>query len=543
MVSDTSVSTADQHETLIASLLDPARWPAGGGDRRRIDTHISTVVLAGDLALKIKKPLDLGFLDFRRLAAREAACREELRVNSRTAPQIYQAVVALTGRPDRPDLGGAGPVIDWAVKMRRFDPDAILSLQTDRLDAALVDRLARLVADFHAAAPRCAADAPYGTAQAVTRPTRDNFSRMRSALAAGGGGEEAASSGTDDSGVDRHALDRLEAWSEERSLALQGRFAGRRRAGHVRECHGDLHLGNIALIDDRPVMFDAIEFDPALRWIDTMNDLAFLYMDLCERDRADLADRLLDAYLQQGGDYAGLDLLRYYAVYRALVRAKVAAIRLGQHLDAAGRRKVHREIDAYLALASRLSQPGVGALVITHGVSGSGKSHAAADLIGRLPTPAVRVRSDIERKRLLGIDPRDAATGHQAYTADLTARTYTRLAEAAAAVAGNGYIAIVDATFLQRAQRERLRDLAGDLGVAFAIIDCDAPPATLQRRIAERSQRPDNVSDADLAVLRRQLETREPLTPEEQARCLSVRPGMPPDAGRLTALLGDRPDA
>lgn len=497
-----AVETLEQHEALVLAMMDARAWPQGGADRRRIDTHISTVVLAGDQAYKLKKPLDLGFLDFLTLDSRHAACEAEVRLNRRLAPDIYLGVVAVTGSIAAPRIGGAGRPIDWAVHMRRFDPDAILAHRPDALSAALIDALAERVADFHAAAPVCPANDDYGTPALACAPMQANFDLLR----AGGQGDA--------------RLVRLDQWTRSECERLAALLATRKADGHVRECHGDLHLGNVALIDDAPVVFDAIEFNPALRWIDTVNDVAFMTMDLHHGGRDALAYRFLDHYLQAGGDYPGLSLLRLYEVYRALVRAKIAAIRLEQVSDADERDMLRAERDGYVALADRLSTPGRGAIVITHGVSGSGKSHHSGRLPGLLP--AVRVRSDVERKRLLGASAHDDVTAQGGYEARVTAQTYARLAELAGIVVAAGLIAVVDATFIDRAQRRRFRDLAGELDVPFVILDCKVPAGLLAERIRQRRLQSGNVSDADLAVLDRQLQQREALDDWERAHAVSV---------------------
>ena len=514
-----SVETTAQHEALIQALMDDTCWPDGGTHRQRIDTHISTVLLAGEVAYKLKKPLDLGFLDFSTLESRRRACNEELRLNRRLAPHIYQAVCAVTGSIDRPRIDGPGPVIDWAVRMRRFDPEAILSAMMARLNSALIDSLAIQVARFHAAADVCDPQQPFGGPDTVYEPMRQNLAQIKSCAP--------------DFGSD---VDRLGVWTAGQLDQLTGLLGDRRALGHIRECHGDLHLGNVALIDETPVIFDAIEFNPGLRWIDTVNDIAFMSMDLQERGRSDLAYRFLDRYLQETGDYEGLPLLRFYEVYRALVRAKIAAIRTTQaDLSGPEIQKVLVELRGYMSFAKTLCAPRGGAVVITHGVSGSGKSHIAGDLADFLP--AVRLRSDVERKRMFGIDPASDATGRDAYAPDVTAKTYARLETLARLVASAGYVAVVDATFLHFTQREAFRQMAGSIGVAFAIIDCDAPLEMLRERIVSRSGRADNVSDADLAVLESQMGSREPLSDDERCLSVSVAPDLPLDRQALGAIL------
>lgn len=513
------IETLEQHEALARSLMQAASWPQGGAARRRIDTHISSVILAGDLAYKLKKPLDLGFLDFVDLEARHKACLEELRLNRRLAPQIYLRVCAVTGSIEAPRMDGDGAAIDWAVCMRRFDPDAILSNLVDRIDSDLIESLAREVARFHAVIDSCDPAVSFGSPDVAYAPMTENLAYIRAH----------APEATD-------ALQPLAAWTAAQRRRLDGVLQTRKRAGHIRECHGDLHLGNVALIEGCPVVFDAIEFNPGLRWIDTMSDTAFLTMDLQERARPDLAYRFLNRYLQDGGDYQGLAVLRFYEVYRALVRAKIAAIRCGQgDLDPRARDAVHAELDAYLAFAQGLTVPQQGAVIIMRGVSGSGKSHLSRSLPGILR--AVCLRSDLERKRLLGIVPGLDATDLGAYTAELTGQTYSRLEAQTRDVVDAGYVAVVDATFLKRTQRARFSRLAASLRVPFVIIDCDAAPELLRQRILARRSQSDNVSDADLTVLAEQLQDREPLDPGEAAQCIAVRPDRPLAIGRLRELI------
>lgn len=515
-----TVETTTQHDALMQSLMDSERWPQGGGDRRRIDTHISTVILAGDLAYKLKKPLDLGFLNFLTLDSRRHACREELRINGRFAPQIYQAVCAVTGSIEHPEIGGDGEIIDWAVRMHRFDPDAILSNRMNRLNAEMIETLAERVAAFHADTDVCDPAEPYGNVDMVYAPMVQNIDQIRNR-------------------APRFSaeIEPLAQWTAAQHQQLKDVLKQRKAQGHIRECHGDLHLGNVALIDDEPVMFDAIEFNAGLRWIDTINDVAFMTMDLRERGRADLAQRFLDRYLQQTGDYAGLAVLRFYEVYRALVRAKIAAIRSTQDLDDNERQAVETELRGYIDFAQKLSRPRCGAIVITHGVSGSGKSHVTKDLVDVLPV--IRLRSDVERKRMLGIESTEDATGQGAYSQALTAQTYARLEELAERVVNAGYIAIADATFLKRTQRKRFKALADTLQVPFVIIDCGAPAEVLRKRILDRKHQAGNVSDADFAVLDRQLAIREPLGVDEKVVSAVVRPGSGLDVQGLLQLVDE----
>jgi aminoglycoside phosphotransferase family enzyme/predicted kinase len=478
---------------------------------RLVETHISWVILTGDFAYKLKKPVNLGFLDFSTLERRRFFCEEELRLNRRLAPQLYLEAVPVTGSAEAPRLGGAGPAMEYAVKMRQFDQEARLDrvLARGSLTSAQVDALARRVAAFHAGLPPAAADTAFGSADNIAFYVRQNFQQIRPRLAAG---------------PDLDTLGRLEDWTEREQAARRETFAARKRDGFVRECHGDLHLGNIALIAGEPVVFDCIEFNPELRWIDLASEVAFAVMDLEDRGRPDLGSRFLDTYLEAGGDYPGLAVLRYYLVYRALVRAKVAAIRLGQpELAGADRAAALAQCREYLALALRFTAPPRPWLAITRGLSGSGKTTLTAAAVEALG--AIRIRSDVERKRLFGLAPgarTGAAPGEGIYSRAAGERTYGRLAQIAEAALAAGYNVIADATFLEQRRRELFRALAARLGVPFAILDFQAPGAVLEQRVAAREAASRDASEAGVAVLRRQQQALQALGSEEQALSITI---------------------
>ena len=357
-----------------------------------VETHISWVVLTGDYAYKIKKPVDLGFLDYSTPEKRRFYCEEELRLNGRLSPDLYLEVVAITGSADSPAIAGEGPVVDWAVKMRQFPQEALLDrrLEAGLVDGPSIDRVADAVAAFHGAIPAVAADSALGTPSQVLAPALENFRHLRETAPADLAG----------------ALQGLEDWTRRTHGALEPVFRTRREAGRIRECHGDMHLGNMAEIDGRLRIFDGIEFNEALRWIDVMSEAAFAMSDLNHRHRPDLGWRFLNRYLEGTGDYAGLVVLGFYRVYRLMVRAKVTAIRLGQREAGSTEwERDRREVDAYVAQARRVTTPAAPALILTRGISGSGKSWLSAVLVEHLE--AVRLRSDVERKRLFGLS-RDA---------------------------------------------------------------------------------------------------------------------------------------
>jgi aminoglycoside phosphotransferase family enzyme/predicted kinase len=499
----TLVETGMDQAELLAALSRPAVFGPSCRRVERLETHISCVFLTGRYAYKIKKAVALGFLDFRTLAARRFFCQEELRLNRRLAPVLYLDVVAITGSVDAPILGGEGPALEYAVRMREFPQDELASriLARGELSPADIDALAGKVAAFHDSTGVAPRDGAFGSPDEILRAARQNFEQIRPHLATAAEVDE---------------LEELRAWTEHAHAARQSAFRCRRKEGFIRECHGDLHLNNIARIDRELVIFDCIEFSESMRWIDVMSEVAFTVMDLQYRGRADLSRRFLNAYLEQTGGYVGLSVLRFYLVYRALVRAKIARLRAAQLGTGAARRAL-LEYRAHVTLARNYAHSWRPALVVTHGLAGCGKTTLSQTLLETVG--AVRIRSDVERKRLRGLDALERGCNgidRGLYAAGATEATYRELAAQAQQVVGAGLVAIIDATFLKRWQRGLFRDLATELGVAFVIVDFVASDSTLRGRIAQRAVNGSDASDADLAVLDHQLRNREPLTPQEQ---------------------------
>lgn len=504
-------TTEQQQEQLVQALLDPACYGHPVESVTVRETHISWVLLAGEFAYKLKKVVNFGFLDFSTLEQRRYYCGEELRLNRRFAPDLYLDVIEITGSPEQPEISGSGAVLEYAVRMRRFPQAGLLSqvAENHQLDAARVDEIVTLVAGIHAQADRKPADPEAGSPADIRYWVDENFTHIRHARL---------------QPVQRRQVDELDNWCKGMFSACSDFMQSRRQDGYVRECHGDLHLGNLALVNQQITPFDCIEFNPRLRWIDVMSEIAFLVMDLHERGYPVLAYRFLNGYLQRSGDYAGLRLLNYYLVYRALVRAKVAVLRSAQaDLDAAGRLAAREEFAAYLELAVQYSRPRPRAVIITHGVSGSGKSWWSERLSGQLG--AIRLRSDIERKRLFGYRPdatTDSGIDTGIYTAAAGVRTYERLAELARQTIDAGFPVIVDAAFLKRAARDRFKDLAGKSGVPCIVLHCEASAGVLRTRLDQRQARGSDPSEAGIEVLESQQVTLEPLHPDEFGHCSVV---------------------
>ena len=517
-------------QRLRALQGQPAAFGPGVAGVDWIETHISWLLLAGDRVYKFKKPLKLDFLDFSTRALRRAACEEELRINRRTAPELYLGLVGLSGTAAQglrlQPLEQAPQHAEPAVCMRRFAQEDLLlqRLQAGQLGGAHMDALAREIVRFHATAAVASPAQGWGTPQAVQAPVHGCLAALQ-ALADGGWDALLP------------ALQQLGPWCREQGNALAPVFEARRLAGRVRECHGDLHLGNLVLLDGQPQAFDAIEFNPALRWIDVVADIAFLGMDLQARGRADLAWRFLDAWLAQEGDFAGLSVLRYYTVYRALVRARVAGMRATQALPAPAQAAACAECARYLALARQCMQPRSVELWLAHGLSGSGKSTQALVLVQA--RGVVRLRADVERKRLFGLAPGadSAAIGGGIYTAQATQRTYGHLRQQACALLQSGYTVLVDASFLDPAMRAPFLALAQELGVVCRILAFEAPLAVLRERVRARQQAGGDPSEADEAVLQAQWAARQPFAAAEQGHVLQVDTTRAVDWDRLLPMV------
>lgn len=504
---------------LIRSLLQPECYDHPVKHLELIETHISWIILTGDFAYKIKKPIDLGFLDFSTLEKRRFCCDEELRLNSRLAAAIYLEVIPVSGKPAQPQMGGAGPVIEYAVRMVQFPQAAQLDnmLAQGELDDRHIDALAVLVSDFHRCTDVAGDDSDFGDSEHVYAPVAENFAQIRQHLR---------------STVYHERLLSLQRWSEKTFEALKAVFERRKAAGCIRECHGDMHLRNLVWFDGEPLAFDCLEFNPALRWIDTVSEAAFLVMDLQDRQQPALAQRFLNGYLERSGDYQGMQVFRFYLAYRALVRAKVDAIRAGQpHIGDAEKSEAEHEFLAYLELAESYTQAERPRLIITRGLSASGKSTLTQPLLESIA--AIRVRSDVERKRLYGIKPdtdSSAAIAQGIYSAAAGVKTYNRLRSLAGTLIDAGYTVIVDAAFLKYEQRRPFMELAQEKQVPFIILEFTASADTLRERIKARAH---DVSDADLSVLEHQLATVQPLHEDELSSVITVDTEKPFDVGSL----------
>jgi hypothetical protein len=474
-----------------------------------IETHISWVLLTGPYAYKIKKPVNFGFLDFSDLEKRHFYCQEELRLNRRLAADWYLEVVPISGQANNPVVDGTGEAIEYAVKMCQFPSARTLKdfSENGQLSTNEIDQITPIVANFHNSIEKAAESSPYGDSHDIKHWFDENFLHIQPLL------------------TDSHQLQELEtiqAWSESewtnKSLLMQQR----KQQGFVRECHGDLHLANMTIVNSTVILFDCIEFNPLLRWIDVISEVAFLVMDLIHLGYTNFAFRFLNQYLQHTGDYHGLALMHYYLVYRALVRAKVAILRIAQNPGSAEYTRACNEYAMFANLAGQFikasrHQP---VLIITHGFSGSGKSTFSSQLSQQIN--AIQIRSDIERKRLFGYEPQtntSSPTASGIYTQKAGQQTYLHLAELAKVVLESGFSTIIDAAFLTAEQRSQFKQLANECNIKFFIIDFLASDETLCKRITERKNDP---SEATIDILRQQQKSAEPFSTCELTHVITV---------------------
>lgn len=506
---DVPVGEPQRSRWIAAELCRPQAWPVAVEKVELRPTLISQLFFVGERVYKLKRAVDLGYIDTRSAAERERLCHEEVRLNAPLAPGVHLGVVPVNlGADGHLRVEGDGPVVEWAVAMRRLPAERMLArlLERDEVDAGDVERIAELVARFHGGCPTGAGVDEFGTPQAVGQVVLGNLAGLAPfsvALDDARWATRGALSPT------AHAFlsERARTFLEQRRDLLERRV----REGRIRDGHGDLHAENLCRGDRGWIAFDRLEFSRALRCTDVAADLGFVAMDLDERGHPELAERLERAYVERSGDRELPALSRFYRCYRALVRAKVAALTSGRGervedlLDDA-RRHVH------LALGYELAPT----LVLVGGLPGTGKSFLAPHLAR--PLRARVLQSDVVRKELAGIDPRTSARagfGEGLYTAEARARVYAALCEAAQGELAAGRSVLVDASFTRAEQRRPFAQLAQRLHVACLAVEVEAPLEVVRARLAERSARGGDASDADFGVHLRARETHEPPRPEE----------------------------
>jgi aminoglycoside phosphotransferase family enzyme/predicted kinase len=476
---------------LISSLCNKECYFHETGKIEVIETHISWILLTGEFAYKIKKPVNLGFLDFSTLSKRKFYCEEEVRLNQRWAPEIYLDVKAIRGSVEHPMLGGDGSLLEYAVQMKQFPSDQTFDmiLSQNRFEQDMLDSMAKKITDLHKSAPVVTGSRSGDFAQSLYTSAADNFKVIDI-------------TSDNNSSLLRDVLH----WTQNEFHKKEKFFQSREANGFYRECHGDLHLGNMAWVKDQILLFDGIEFNDAFRFIDVMSEVAFVVMDFMEHKREDLAFRFLNLYLEYTGDYEGLGGLYFYLTYRAMVRAKVSYIRSQQsHLSELDKKKEELQFQEYLSLAQRFTQNELPRIILTCGYSGSGKTSLARTLYGNR---IIHLRSDVERKRLFdrATNSHDA-TDYEAgiYNRTASENTYARLRALTKILVQDGFSVIVDASFLETERRDSFRFLAQELSCDFMILHCVADENTLRERIEMRRAQNIDASDATTEILAHQI--------------------------------------
>jgi len=488
--------------------LDQRGFPHSVSENQLIETHISWVLLTGEFAYKIKKPVRFDFLDYTDLQQRYRFCLEEVELNRRYAPEIYEQVVPIYQVNDHYWFGELaepdGKLVDYAVKMKQFPQSALVAsrLNSPQLTGATVEQFGRQLAQFHQSILTADHPEPFCHPVEIHNQSQDNFIFLTEVMR----------------GSEREKqLRRLEGWSYQEFLRVKTLMEQRKNLHLVRKCHGDLHLKNmIQLPDGKLLPFDGIEFNEAFQWNDISSEVAFPFMDFCARGRPDLGWRLLNAWMEETEDYVALELIRFYTVYRAMVRAKVTWLNPAHHTpQSIQEHQIANSIspnplagpwDRYLQVAQEFAFERRPQLVITHGFSGSGKSTHAMHWIEK--NGGIRLRTDAIRKSSC-----HCLSTTQRYSPAINRLVYSRAYEWARMALQNQINAVVDATFLNRQQRTDFHELAVDLGVPFSILDCSAPLEEMERRIQQRQNDP---SEASLEVLHQQIKTHEPLTSAEK---------------------------
>lgn len=490
----------------LCALLSARAYPHPVENVELIETHISWVLLAGRFAYKIKRPVCYPFVDLRARDRRQFLCEEELRLNRRFAPQLYLDVCRIVAVDGEARINANGPVLEHAVRMRRFERADELDRLLDswRIAPGELEAFGRALAVLHARFPSAEQASPWGQAANIRARTLRNLEECAEASAVFGATESVAA---------------LRQLLEEKLTEAQPWMTVRRAGGRIRECHGDLHCRNVVRIDSRLVAFDCLEFDPALRWIDVADEIALLSSDLLARRRPVRAHAFLSGYLAESADYQACRILKLYQAHRALVRTKVAALTAAALPGGAERTSLRGEHDRLLACAGGfLGRSAIRPkLVVMSGLSGSGKTWLAHQLAPRLA--AMHLRSDLERKRRAGLAPLDSShsnVGEGLYTPNQTDAVYANLAEAAEHVLCGGFTVIVDATFLRRAQRAQFLALAHRLNVPLRLVLCEAPTSVLRARLRTRAQDRGDASEANWSVLDWQIAHLENLSVEEE---------------------------
>jgi uncharacterized protein len=490
---------------LIQQMLQPEFYPHPVNEPIELmQTHASYILLTGDFAYKLKKPVNFGFLDYSTVERRQQFCEAEIILNQRGAKELYLEVLPISEASGQYALGDDGEIVDYTVKMVQFPQENLLSnmFEMGTISVADIETIGRVVAQFHQAATTSDYISNFGQVSKIKQSIDENYEQTKRYI---------------DRAQTQSQYDETKAYTDRFFSQRPELFTARREGGFIRECHGDLHLRNICRWEDRILLFDCIEFNETYRFVDTMYDIGFAVMDLEARGRRDLANRFLNVYTEQTGDWEGLQVLPLYLSRQAYVRAKVTSLLLDDpNIPPADRDAAVKTASDYYHQAWAYTKPRQGKIIMLAGVSGSGKSTLGKQLAAELN--AVHLRSDAVRKHLAGV-PLMAKGDESIYTDKMTKLTYMRLLEIGTKLAAQGYVVILDAKYDRVALRQLPIDMAAAQHIPVEMIHCTAPVSVLRDRL---NQRTGDIADATAALLESQLAQWEDFTPAQQALVTTV---------------------
>ncbi|AFZ42623.1 hypothetical protein PCC7418_0389 [Halothece sp. PCC 7418] len=492
-------------DRLLERMNRPDFYPHFTNDSiQQLQTHISYIFLTGEYAYKLKKPLDLGFLDFSTLEKRHYYCQQELDLNQPIAPDIYLGVLPITQQENTLELNGKGQVIEYVLKMRQFPQSALLSVmqREGQLSESLIAQLGKRVATFHQHAKTSDYISQFGKPRVIAEAINNNYKQTEKYI-----------------GITQteKQFQETKAFTENFLKTRESLFQARVDQGLIRECHGDLHLKNICWWRDKIQLFDRIEFNEPFRFVDVMYDVAFTVMDLQFRGCPDFANVFLNCYLEQTGDWEGIQVLPLYLSRQAYVRAKVNSLMLDDpHIGAEDKQHASEQASQYYHLAWEYTRPQTGRLWMMSGLSGSGKTTIAQEMAKQ--QQAIHLRSDAVRKHLAGIDVEDTGS-EEIYTAEMSQKTYNRLLALGTLLASQGWSVILDAKYDRKDLRQAVIREAKKYQLPLQIVYCDAPIEVLRDRVANRSG---DISDATPDLLAKQRANAEPFTKAEQAYLVTL---------------------
>ena len=495
---------------LISQMQQPSFYPHAVTEKvELIQTHASYIFLTGDYVYKLKKEVDFGFLDYSTLAKRKHFIETELRLNQKIAPKLYLEVIPISKSGNKFVLGDRGEIIEYALKMQSFPQS---NLFTNFLEAGKLEResfvdLGKTVAQFHSSATIDDYISSFGTVAKIKPAFDENYQQSQKYI------------GT----VQTQAqLEATQAYTDRFFRDREDLFQARIERQKIKECHGDLHLKNICLWQDKIQLFDRIEFNESFRFVDTMYDIAFLVMDLEARQKLDFKNAFLNSYLEYTGDWTGLLLLPLYLSRQAYVRAKVNSFLLDDpQVNEADKQKARETARDYYRQAYQYTQnKSSGSLILMSGLSGSGKSTVARDLARK--KDAIQIRSDAVRKHLAGI-PLDESGNNEIYSAEMSQRTYDRLLELGIVLASEGYLVILDAKYDRSIHRQKVITRAKAANIPLKIVYCTAPLSVLRDRL---NQRQDDISDAGVDLITSQQGDAEAFTAAEKDYVITIDTSM-----------------